>query len=120
MPITTTLLLHRYPLFRASSAEEFREALLTLYGASQVDVGESTDFRAWANNIALGDIALNYAACNTAIALHFPEMDYVRQQIGMRGRSATTLSGVKVTCRVMSLAYLTTLNGLPLRSRIGL
>jgi hypothetical protein len=96
MPTTTTLLLHRYPLFRASSAEEFREALLTLYGASRVDVEKSTDFRAWGNNIALGDIALNYAACNTSIALHFPEMDYIRQQIGMRGRSATTLSGVKV------------------------
>ena len=96
MPTTTTLLLHRYPLFRASSAEEFREALLTLYGASKVDVEESAHFRAWANNIAIGDIALNYAACNTTIALHFPEMDYVRQQIGMRGRSATTLSGVKV------------------------
>jgi len=96
MPTTTTLLLHRYPLFRASSAEEFREALLTLYGASRVDVEESAHFRAWGNNIAIGDIALNYAACNSTIALHFPEMDYVRQQIGMRGRSATTLSGVKV------------------------
>ena len=92
----TTLLLHRYPLFRASSAGEFREALLTLYGASRVDVEKSPDFRAWANSIAVGDIALSYAACNSAIALHFPEMDYMPQQIGMRGRSATTLSGVKV------------------------
>ena len=96
MPTTTTLLLHRYPLFRASSGEEFREALLTLYGASRVDVEESRDFRAWVNNIAIGDIALSYAACNSRIALHFPEMDYVRQQIGMRGRSTTTLADVSV------------------------
>lgn len=96
MPTTTTLLLHRYPLFRAGSAEEFREALLTLYGASRVDVDKSADFRAWGNNIAVGDIALNYAACNGRIALHFPEMDYVRQQIGMRGRSTTTLAGREV------------------------
>jgi len=96
MPATTTLLLHRYPLFRASSAEEFREALLRLYGASRIDVAESADFRPWGNNIAIGDIALNYAACNSTITLHFPELDYVRQQIGMRGRAATTLSGVRV------------------------
>ena len=70
--------------------------MLTLYGASRVDVENSAGFRAWANNIAVGDIALSYAACNSAISLYFPEMDYVRQQIGMRGRSATTLSGVKV------------------------
>jgi AraC-like DNA-binding protein len=93
---TTTLLLHRYPLFRASSPEEFREALLTLYGASRVNVEKSNDFRAWANNIAVGDIALSYAACNSKIALHFPEMEYVRQQIGMRGRSTTTLPGASV------------------------
>jgi AraC-like DNA-binding protein len=97
MPATTTLLLHRYPLFRASSAEEFREALLTLYGASRVDVEKSPDFRAWANKIAVGDIALSYSACNAGIALHFPEVDYARQQIGMRGRSATILSSVRVS-----------------------
>ena len=82
--------------FCASSAEEFRESMLTLYGASEIEVEKKVGFRAWANNIVIGDIALNYAACNSAIALHFPELDYVRQQIGMRGRSATTLSGVKV------------------------
>lgn len=96
MPTTTTLLLHRYPLFRASSAEEFREALLTLYGASSVEVEDSGNFRAWVNNIEVGDIALSYAACNVRSTLDFPEMDYVRQQIGMRGKSTTTLAGVTV------------------------
>jgi hypothetical protein len=93
---TTTLLLHRYPFFRSSSVEEFRESLLTLYGASRVDIDESRRFRAWGNNVVVGDIALTYAACNRAFAADFPEMDYVRQQIAMRGRSTTTLSGVKV------------------------
>ena len=96
MPTTTTLLLHRYPLFRASSVEEFRESLLTHYGASRVDIDESRSFRAWGNNVVVGDIALSYAACNRAFAVDFPEMDYVRQQIAMRGRSTTTLSGVRV------------------------
>jgi AraC-like DNA-binding protein len=93
---STTLLLHRYPLFRASSAEEFRESLLTLYGASRVDIDASRDFRAWGNNIAVGDIALYYAACNSSFAVSFPEMDYVRQQMAMRGRSTTTVAGVRV------------------------
>ena len=76
--------------------EEFRESLLTLYGASRVDIDESRSFRAWGNNVVVGDIALYYAACNRAFAVDFPEMDYVRQQIAMRGRSTTTLSGVRV------------------------
>lgn len=92
----TTLLLHRYPFFRASSVEEFRESLLTLYGASHVDIDESRDFLAWGNNIAVGDIAVYYAACNTSFAVSFPEMDYVRQQMAIRGRSTTTVSGVRV------------------------
>lgn len=96
MPTTTTLLLHRYPLFRAARAEEFREALLTQYGASGVEVEESGNFRAWVNNIEISDIALSYAACNVRSTLHFPEMEYVRQQIGMRGKSTTTVAGVEV------------------------
>jgi AraC-like DNA-binding protein len=96
MPVNTTNLLRRFPLFRASSADEFREALLTLYGASGVDVEKSDSFSAWANSIAVGDIALTYAYCSKKIALHFPETDYVRQQIGLRGRSTTTLSRVSV------------------------
>lgn len=93
----TTTILQRFPLFRASTPEEFREALLTLYGASRVDVEKSRNFLAWVNNVAISDIALSYAHCNHRIALHFPEMDFVRQQIGTRGRSTTTLSGVTVS-----------------------
>jgi AraC-like DNA-binding protein len=97
MPTITTLLLHRYPLFRASNREEFREALITLYGASAVEADKSSDFRAWVNNIAIGDIALSYAATNTRLTMEYPETEYVRQQIGMRGRSVTSLPDANVT-----------------------
>jgi len=97
MPITTTLLLHRYPLFRASNREEFREALITLYGATAVEADKTRDFRAWVNNIAIGDIALSYAASNARLTMEFPETEYVRQQIGMRGRSLTSLPGASIT-----------------------
>jgi hypothetical protein len=87
--------------------------LLTLYGASGVDVEKSDSFSAWANSIAVGDIALTYAYCSKKIALHFPETDYVRQQIGLRGRSTTTLS--RVTVKVDRGQGCTTSLGRPMR-----
>lgn len=71
--------------------------MTTLYGASRVEAEKSRNFLAWVNNIAVGDIALSYAACNVGLTMDFPETEYVRQQIGMRGRSVTTLPGASIT-----------------------
>ena len=45
------ILLQRFPFFRASDAEEFRESVQTLYGVSRVDVEKPDRFRAWANYV---------------------------------------------------------------------
>ena len=94
MPETTFL--KRFPFFRASNIEQFRESLRTLYGVSRADVERPDTFRAWANYLVLGDIALGYSFCSGRMTLHFPENDYARQQIGVRGRSATTVAGSRI------------------------
>jgi AraC-like DNA-binding protein len=87
-------LLKRFPVFRTEDPDLFRHSLLTSYGAARVDIHKPIEFRAWANYIQLGDTALGFAGCNTAIALHFPEMEFVRQQFAVSGRAATTTAGV--------------------------
>jgi AraC-like DNA-binding protein len=87
------ILLQRFPFFRASNAEEFRESMRTLYGVSRADVEKPDRFKAWANYVMLGDMALGYSFCSGRMTLHFPENEHVRQQIAVRGRSATTLAG---------------------------
>ena len=67
--------------------------MLSLYGASDVEVRSSDNFRAWANYVQLESIALGFAGCTTDIALHFPEMDYVRYQVAVSGHAATTIGG---------------------------
>jgi hypothetical protein len=67
------ILLQRFPFFRASDAEEFRESVQTLYGVSRVDVEKPDRFRAWANYVMLGDIGLGYSFCSGRMTLHFPE-----------------------------------------------
>ena len=94
MPATTFL--QRFPFFRASDAEEFRESMQTLYGVSRVELEKPDTFRAWANYVMLGDIALGYAFCSGRMSLRFPENEHARQQIAVRGRSATTLGSNRI------------------------
>jgi len=85
--------LRRFPIFRTTDPDEFRDSLLSLYGASGVEVCGSDSFRAWANYVQLENIALGFAGCSTDIALHFPEMEYVRYQVAVAGSAATTIGG---------------------------
>lgn len=85
--------LRRFPIFRTTNPDEFRNSLLSLYGASGVEVRRSDGFRAWANYAQLENIALGFAGCSTDIALHFPEMEYVRYQVALAGKAATTIGG---------------------------
>ena len=105
--------LHRFPFFRASNAEEFRESMRGLYGVSRAEVEKPGTFEAWANYIVLGDIALGYSYCSGRMTLHFPENEYVRQQIALRGRSTTTLAGA--TIDVNPETACTTSMGRPMR-----
>jgi AraC-like DNA-binding protein len=92
----TIILLQRFPFFRASNAEEFRESMHTVYGVSRVEVEKPATFKAWANYVMLGEIALGYSYCSGRMSLHFPENEHVRQQISVRGRSVTTLGESRI------------------------
>ena len=89
--------LQRFPLFRTSSADEFRAAVHAVYGATHVEVSKTEGFGAWANFVQLEQIALGFAGCTAKIALGFPEVDYARQQFAISGIATTTTSGVTTT-----------------------
>jgi AraC-like DNA-binding protein len=109
--------LHRFPFFRATDVEHFGSTLQTLYGARLVDIQPAGGFEAWASYLHLDDIALGFAGCSVPATLDFSESEFVRQQIALRGRAITTLSGVDIS--VDDRQACTTSNGQPMRIRWG-
>ncbi len=107
--------LHRFPFFRATSVEHFGHALETLYGARLIDVQHAGGFEAWASYLHLDDVALGFSACSVPATIDFSESEFVRQQIAVRGRAITTLSGVDID--VDDGQACTTSGGQPMRLR---
>ena len=61
----------------------------TVFGATRAEVATGQRFEARANFIQLKNIALAFGATSCAMALDYPEADFVRFQIGLRGRAVT-------------------------------
>ncbi len=71
------------------------EALCTRSTAQRASTSRiSSSFSAWGNYVQLSDIALGFSGCSAGIAIHFPEGDYVRQQLAVTGRATTTIGGL--------------------------
>ena len=105
--------LQKYPYFRASSSDELRQALVARYGASDVKVEDTNRVNAWGNFVQMTDIALGIIGTDTRFSFEFPEVDYVRQQFAIKGRSLTTTSGV--TTEIDEHRACTTSLGRPMR-----
>jgi hypothetical protein len=88
--------LHRFPAVRTSNPEEFRHALITLYGAKDLDVPDAPELKTRGNLLQLSDITLGFSACGARAIVTFDECDFARMQIGLRGY-ASTVSGRATT-----------------------
>ena len=83
--------LHRSPVFRTSDTEEFRNAALTRFGATRVEVSGSDAFEARGSLLALQDIVLLFAASNSSVAADYPEFDFARLSFPLGGRGDATI-----------------------------
>ncbi|MEI9925033.1 MAG: AraC family transcriptional regulator [Bradyrhizobium sp.] len=80
-------------MFETSNLEEFKYFAEAVFGATKVDPEISGDFKAHVRFFQLQDIAIFSGGSNSRVSLEYPEVDYVRLQIALRGRAATTING---------------------------
>lgn len=91
MPSTTRRdPLGRFPAIRTSNVDEFRHALLSLYGATAVSVPEPERLQTRGNFLQFQDIAIGFSACGPRAIVSFAECDFARVQFALRGRSTAT------------------------------
>jgi AraC-like DNA-binding protein len=89
--------LQRYPVFRTTDPDEFRNALLTRFGAIRADVKHRSSLRAMGNLVQLQDLGLVYGACNFGALVDYPEGDRFRLLTAMTGKCEATIGRNKVT-----------------------
>ncbi|MBI3701251.1 MAG: AraC family transcriptional regulator [Afipia sp.] len=97
MPSTARLdPLSNHPAIRTSDACEFRHTLLSLYGATDLNMPDPSRLKTRGNFVQFSDIALGFSACGSRAIVHFAESDFARVQFALRGRSTATAAHVAV------------------------
>jgi AraC-like DNA-binding protein len=87
-------LLSRSPVIRTNDPEAMEHALLTVYGATRFSTSNTDNFEGVGNYLQLASIGLGFCAYGGAKSVvEFPESDFARLQIGLKGRAATILDG---------------------------
>jgi AraC-like DNA-binding protein len=87
-------LLSRAPVIRTEDPEAMEHAFLTVYGATGFAVSNTDDFEGLGNYLQLASIGLGFCAYGGAkTVVEFPESDFARLQIGLKGSAETILNG---------------------------
>jgi AraC-like DNA-binding protein len=83
--------LSRSPVVRTRDPEEMRNALHTVYGATGFAVANSSDFEGVANYLVLPHIGLGFCGYAAKTVVEFPEGDFARLQVGLKGKAGVIL-----------------------------
>jgi len=83
--------LSRSPVVRTRDPEEMRNALFTVYGATGFEVAKPADFEGVANYLSLAKIGLGFCGYGAKTVVKFPEGDFARLQIGLKGKAGLIL-----------------------------
>jgi AraC-like DNA-binding protein len=87
-------LLSRSPVVRTHDPEAMEHALLTVYGATGFSVSKTDRFEGVGNYLQLANVGLGFCAYGGAkTVVDFPENDFARLQIALKGNAATILNG---------------------------
>ena len=87
-------LLSRSAVVRTHDPEAMEHALLTVYGATGFSVSKTDSFEGIGNYLQLANVGLGFCAYGGAKTIvDFPENDFARLQIGLKGSAATILNG---------------------------
>ncbi|UGA45658.1 AraC family transcriptional regulator [Bradyrhizobium quebecense] len=105
-------LLSRSPVIRTGDPEEMRHALFTVYGASGFEVPDPDDFEGVANYLRLSNVGLGFCGYGAKTVVEFPEADFARLQIGLKGEAGVIL-GNKTTMPVNQQHVVITSPGQP-------
>ena len=89
-------LLQKFPVVSTRNPEEMAHTLKTVYGAVRFDLITKTNFEARANFVQLPTVSLGFCAYGSEVAVDFPEAEYARQQISLRGTALTSIGGKAV------------------------
>lgn len=88
--------LQKFPIVSTRRPEEMAHTLTTVYGAARFDLLTKENFEARANFVQLPTVSLGFCAYGSEVAVDFPEADYARQQISLRGTALTRIGGKAV------------------------
>lgn len=88
--------LRRFPIFRTSDPEEFRNALRTRFGARGAEVKSAAGLLAQGNLAQLESIGLVYGACSSRTAVDYPEADRFRLLTTVAGTGEARIGGKSI------------------------
>lgn len=71
-----------------------RDAMLMRFGASSCHIPEDPDFYGRINFVAYSAVSIGFCSCGSEATVQFPETDFVRLQIGLRGFASTYSGGI--------------------------
>ena len=87
-------LLSRSAVVRTHDPEVMEHALLKVYGATGFSVSKADSFEGVGNYLQLANVGLGFCAYGgVKTIVDFPENDFARLQIGLKGSAATILNG---------------------------
>jgi AraC-like DNA-binding protein len=83
--------LKRFPVFHTSDCEEFRNALLTRFGAARAEVKYPASLKARGNLVQLQSIGLVYGHSNNGVTVDYPEAERFRLLTALIGRGSAAI-----------------------------
>jgi len=85
---------HKFPLIETHSPDEFRQMLVTHFGALEFDTGNRTMlFEANRSYVRLKSVDLVFGACSTAYRVRFPGVPMLKQHLALRNAGRTSFGG---------------------------
>ena len=96
-------LLSRSPVVRTRDPEEMRHALFTVYGATAFEASDPDRFEGIANYLRLSKVSLGFCGYGTKTIVKFPESDYARLQIGLKGKAGVILGNTTISVNQQQL-----------------
>src|SRR5215471_18132886 len=86
--------LHKFPLIDTHSPDEFRDTLVTHFGALGFDIGaEAAGFEANRSYVRLRSVDLVFGACSAAYRVRFPSVPLIKQHFALHKAGRTTFDG---------------------------
>ena len=86
--------LRKYPLINTHNPDEFRQMLVTNFGALEFDLNaEATLFEAHRSYVRLKSVDLVFGACSAAYRVRFPGIPMVKQHFALHKAGRTSFAG---------------------------